>query len=168
MPTGSRRIIEVWPARYSPAIGPCWQRTAAAKKRQQSTIAGISSPFMALIGLPQLSASSAARASASASMRSAMRWSAAARSTGVVADQASKAPRAAATAASTCASEASGTSATVSPVRGFSTASAAFSPAARAPPISIDVCISSPPAARMCACAHPYTPLISLASVISN
>ena len=51
---------------------PASQRTAPAKKRQQSTIAGISSFSTALIGLPQLSASSAANASASASMRSAI------------------------------------------------------------------------------------------------
>ena len=76
-------------------------------------------------------------------MRSAMRWSAADRSAGVVRDQASKAPRAAATAAATCASEASGTSAMAAPVRGFRTVSGEFSPAAKAPPISISVCIPS-------------------------
>ena len=47
-------------------------------------MAGISSLRAALIGLPQFSASSAAKASASASIRSAMRSSAAARSAGVV------------------------------------------------------------------------------------
>ncbi len=72
MPIGSRRIIEVKPGRYSPATAPGIERTAPAKKRQQSTIAGISSFFTALIGLPQFSASSAAKPSASASMRSAI------------------------------------------------------------------------------------------------
>ncbi len=48
---------------------PGMVRTAPAKKRKQSTIAGISSLSTALIGLPQLSASSAAKAFASASMR---------------------------------------------------------------------------------------------------
>src|SRR3989338_5971211 len=72
-PTGSRRIIDVCPAIYSPAIAPCCQRTAPAKKRKQSTIAGISSPRAALIGLPQFSASSAAKASASGSLRAAAR-----------------------------------------------------------------------------------------------
>ena len=33
MPIGSRRIIEVWPGRYSPATWPGIERTAPAKKR---------------------------------------------------------------------------------------------------------------------------------------
>ena len=33
MPTGSRRIIEVWPSMYSPAAFPGMQRTAPAKNR---------------------------------------------------------------------------------------------------------------------------------------
>jgi hypothetical protein len=48
-------------------------RTAPAKKRQQSTMAGISSFLTALIGLPQFSASSAAKPSASSSIACAMR-----------------------------------------------------------------------------------------------
>jgi hypothetical protein len=32
-PIGSRRIIEVWPGRYSPAACPGMVRTAPAKKR---------------------------------------------------------------------------------------------------------------------------------------
>jgi len=45
---------------------------APAKKRQQSTIAGISSLRTALIGLPQLRLSSAAKPSASFSIASAI------------------------------------------------------------------------------------------------
>ena len=33
MPIGSRRTIEVWPERYSPATTPGMERTAPAKKR---------------------------------------------------------------------------------------------------------------------------------------
>jgi hypothetical protein len=54
-------------------------------------MAGISSPMAALIGLPQLSASSRPKSSASASIRSAIRRSAAERSAGVVRDHPSKA-----------------------------------------------------------------------------
>ena len=50
---------------------PCMLRTAPAKKRKQSTIAGISSCSTRMRGLPQLSASSVAKASASFSMASA-------------------------------------------------------------------------------------------------
>ncbi len=32
-PIASRRIMLVCPAMYSPAIDPCWLRTAPAKKR---------------------------------------------------------------------------------------------------------------------------------------
>lgn len=42
-PTGSRRIIEVWPGRYSPAAEPCITRQAPAKKRNTSATAGSSS-----------------------------------------------------------------------------------------------------------------------------
>jgi hypothetical protein len=63
-------------------------------------MAGISSFRAAFIGLPQFKASSAAKASASASIRSAMVNSAAERSAGVVRDQPSNALRAAATARS--------------------------------------------------------------------
>jgi len=45
---------------------------APAKKRQQSTIAGISSLITALIGLPQFKDSSAAKPDASFSMASAI------------------------------------------------------------------------------------------------
>ena len=53
-PTGSRRIMLVKPGRYSPATAPVMQRAAPAKKRNTSTIAGISSPSAAPSGLPQL------------------------------------------------------------------------------------------------------------------
>ncbi len=42
-PMGSRRTMLVWPATYSAAALPLKQRAAPAKKRKQSTIAGISS-----------------------------------------------------------------------------------------------------------------------------
>ncbi|MNL52276.1 hypothetical protein D3C87_1754360 [compost metagenome] len=72
MPTGSRRTIEVCPGRYSPAVGACRLRMAPAKKRQQSMMAGSSSFFTALIGLPQLSASRLAKSSAFFSIASAI------------------------------------------------------------------------------------------------
>ena len=100
-PTESRRIIEVWPGRYSPASMPCGTLTAPAKKRKQSTMAGISSRSTAVRGLPQFKDSSAAKASASASMRSASFRSRPERAAGVVRDHAANAAPAAFTAWST-------------------------------------------------------------------
>lgn len=60
-PTGSRRIIEVCPSRYSPAAIPGRQRAAPAKKRKTSAMAGISSLITQCSGLPQFSDSSCAR-----------------------------------------------------------------------------------------------------------
>ena len=87
---------------YSPAKGPDMVRTAPAKNRNTSTIAGISSPIAALIGLPKLSASSFPKASPSLSIRLAISNNAAERSPGVVCDHWPKASLAPATAASTC------------------------------------------------------------------
>jgi hypothetical protein len=83
---------------YSAAALPGITRAAPAKKRRQSTIAGISSFFTALSGLPQFCASSVAKSSASASTRSASFSISAARCAGVVRDQAAKALVAATTA----------------------------------------------------------------------
>ena len=93
--------MEVWPAMYSPATGPCMLRTAPAKKRKQSETAGISSWSTRILGLPQFSASSVAKVSASRSMASASFNSSAERSAGVVRDQVWNAFAAASTAAST-------------------------------------------------------------------
>src|SRR5512137_1727246 len=90
-PIGSRRIMLVKPARYSPATAPVIVRHAPAKNRNTSAIAGISSPSAAAYGLPQLSDSSLAYAAPSASMRSASLSSSAARSLGGVRDHASNA-----------------------------------------------------------------------------
>ena len=126
---------------YSPATGPCMLRTAPAKKRKQSEIAGISSCSTRILGLPQFSASSVANASASRSMASASFNSSAERSAGVVRDQDWNAFAAAFTAASTCAGEASGRVTIVSSVLGLITASGASVPATNFAPINI--CVSS-------------------------
>src|SRR3954467_4186686 len=120
-PTGSRRIMLVKPARYSPATAPCIARQAPAKKRNTSAIAGISSFRAALSGLPQFCDSSEANSCASASMRSASFSSKVARSFGTVPAQPAKAFDAAPTAAVTCSSEASFTCAITLPVAGSST-----------------------------------------------
>ncbi len=52
-PTGSRRMSEVWPARYSLAALPSMTRAAPAKKRRLSTMA-VTSSTAAASGLPQL------------------------------------------------------------------------------------------------------------------
>ena len=105
-------------------------------------MAGISSLVTALIGLPQFSASSAARSAALASIASAIASSLAERSAKVVRDQRAKAARAAATARSIWLDSASATPMIASPVRGFSTVSAGPVPASKAPPISRLVSIS--------------------------
>ena len=131
---------------YSPATGPCMLRTAPAKKRKQSDTAGISSCRTRILGLPQLSASSVAKASASLSTASASFDRSAERSAGVVRDQVSNALSAAFTAASTCATEASGRVTMVSSVLGLITASAASVPATNFAPINISVSsIDCPP-----------------------
>src|SRR6188508_1148849 len=118
---GSRRIMLVKPARYSPATAPCIVRQAPAKKRNTSAIAGISSFSAAASGLPQFCDSSAANSCASASMRSASLSSSVARSFGTVPAQLAKAFDAAPTAAAICPSSASATAAITLPVAGLST-----------------------------------------------
>ena len=152
IPTGSRRTIDVKPGMYSAAALPGMTRPAPAKKRRQSTIAGISSFFTALIGLPQFSASSSAKACPSASMRSASFSIIAARCIGVVRDHEAKAFSAAATAASTWSGVASLILAMLLPVFGLMTGSASPLPFASFDPISISVCIFTPAPSRVC---HP-------------
>jgi hypothetical protein len=100
-PIGSRRIIEVWPDRYSPADRPWSMRAAPAKKRIWSTIGGISSDMVRPMGFPVLRDSACTSSSALASKPSAIRSSARLRSEGVRARQPGKAPAAAWTARST-------------------------------------------------------------------
>src|ERR1700690_1048479 len=142
-PTGSRLIMLVNPGRYSPANAPCWVRAAAAKKRNTSAIAGISSFKAAASGLPVLSDSNFANAGPSASMRSAKRSSSAARSLGTVCAQPGPATSAPATAASSCARLASCTSAMLLPLAGSSMRSRVPSPFTRAPLIKSLVCMES-------------------------
>ena len=111
------------PARYSPATAPCMVRTAPAKKRKQSTIAGISSLQHArCCGLPQFSASSAAKASASR-LDAVGELQQQRRALGRRGARPGlrRPSRAAATAASTCAGEASGSLTMVSSVFGLRT-----------------------------------------------
>src|SRR5690606_10640174 len=138
-PTGSRRIMLVWPARYSLAAAPPMQRAAPAKNRKQSAIAGISSPNARAYGLPQFSDSRRANSAARSSIASASLSSIFERSAGVVSDQVSNARLAAETARLICSNEASRTSTSSSPVAGFSTRSASPSPATNCPSISSSV-----------------------------
>ena len=90
-PIGSRRMIEVKPAMYSPAERPSSTRAAPAKKRIWSIIGGISSAIVTAIGLPVFCDSSATSSSACASSASAISSSASWRSDGVVSRHVSKA-----------------------------------------------------------------------------
>jgi hypothetical protein len=128
-PTGSRRMIELRPATYSPAAWPSGTRPAPAKKRRLSHRTGISSSRKALRGLPASAASRSDSSPACSSSRSASLSSAAARSPGGVAAQLSKARFAAATARLTSSTVERGISATTSPVAGLVTSSAAPSAA---------------------------------------
>ncbi len=69
IPTGSRRIIEVCPAMYSPADSPLSMRAAPAKKRIWSIAGGTSSSRVSWNGLPVFSLSSRTSSSARSSMR---------------------------------------------------------------------------------------------------
>ena len=100
-PTGSRRIIEVWPAMYSPVERPSSSRAAPAKNRIWSTIGGISSDRVSAIGLPVFWLSISTSSSAWLSSTSAIASMAFCRSDGVVSRQPSKASAAAAYARST-------------------------------------------------------------------
>ena len=94
-PTGSRRMIDVIPFMYSPALRPSSRRAAPAKNRIWSTIGGISSDSVSAIGFPVFSLSSAIRSAALASTASAIRYSARLRSLGVESFHSSKAAAAA-------------------------------------------------------------------------
>ena len=117
---GSRRIIDVWSAMYSPADLPSRCRAAPAKKRIWSTIGGISSDNVTATGLPVLALSTATSSSARASMASAMRKRARLRSDGVASLHPGKAAVAAAMAASTSSAPDTGASKFGSPVLGSS------------------------------------------------
>ena len=99
-PTGSRRMDEVKPRRYSPCERPSRMRAAPAKKRIWLTDGGISSLAVRLAGLPVFSHSTATSSSAWASTKSATLSSAPWRSDGVVQRQPWKASAAARYAAS--------------------------------------------------------------------
>ena len=117
-PIGSRRIMLVWSAMYSPADFPSRCRAAPAKNRIWSTIGGISSDSVTASGLPVFMLSVATSSSARASMASAMRNSARLRSDGVASRQPGKAAAALATAASTSSAPDTGASRLTSPVLG--------------------------------------------------
>jgi hypothetical protein len=102
-PIGSRRIIEVWSRRYSPALRPSRTRAAPAKKRSWSTLGGTSSVVASATGLPVLRVSAAMKSGARRSTASANRSSASERSAGVLSRQVSKATAAAVSASSTSA-----------------------------------------------------------------
>src|SRR6185436_13039697 len=132
-PIGSRRVIDVYPARYSPAARPSRQRAAPAKNRSRSAALRIS-PRAAAAGLPTLRSSRSASASMSASTASASASSISARCPGVVRLQVPNARRAAAAAPSTSDAPAAGTVAMTAPVAGFTTSVVAPSVAATRPP----------------------------------
>ena len=95
-PMGSRRIIEVKPAMYSPAARPSRTRAAPAKNRIWSIIGGISSAAVTPTGFPVFCDSSATSSSACDSRVSAIASRALCRSDGVLSRQASTAADAAA------------------------------------------------------------------------
>src|SRR5687768_6011274 len=51
-PIGSRRIIEVWPAIYSPATMPCWVRSGRALQEAfvELAVSGLDQCIRSLIG----------------------------------------------------------------------------------------------------------------------
>ncbi len=118
-PTGSRRIIEVCPAMYSPADSPLSMRAAPAKKRIWSIAGGTSSSMVSWNGLPVFSLSSRTSSSARSSMASAILCRARLRSEGVASRHCSKPRSAACMAASTSAWPDTGASAKPSPVEGL-------------------------------------------------
>ena len=119
-PTGSRRMNEVWPARYSVAARPSGTRAAPAKNRNRSTQVRISS-IAAPTGLPAFWLSSRPISSAAASSESAILSRIRLRSCGVVFFQVAYACSAALTARSTSSAALPGTLAITWPVAGFST-----------------------------------------------
>ena len=118
-PIGSRRIIEVCPAMYSPADSPLSMRAAPAKKRIWSIAGGTSSSRVSWNGLPVFSLSSRTSSSARSSMASAILFRARLRSEGVASRHCSKPRSAACMAASTSAGPDTGASAKPSPVEGL-------------------------------------------------
>jgi hypothetical protein len=100
---GSRLIIEVCSARYSPADRPSSTRAAPAKKRSSSATGGTSSVRVIPIGLPVFLLSASTSSSDLASIASANLSSARLRSAGVESRHVPKAAAAACNAASTSA-----------------------------------------------------------------
>ena len=100
-PIGSRRIIEVWSFRYSPALRPSSTRAAPAKNLIWSTAGGTSSEAVSATGLPVLRVSAATISSARFSIASAIRNMARLRSDGVASRHPPNAAAAACMAAST-------------------------------------------------------------------
>src|SRR3954447_8966741 len=142
MPSGSRRIIEVYPLMYSPADLPSRLRAAPAKKRRLSAENGISSRE-AMSGLPTLTDSSCASSSACSSSTSASLWRSSQRSFGVFSSHSGAAACAASTARSTSSAPQRGTSAIVSPVAGAITSIVSPEAAsAKSPPIRILYCVA--------------------------
>jgi len=132
-PSGSRRIMLVWPGMYSPVARP---RARGRHRRRSAGGRRSSRP-------PRAPGPSACRHSVPPARRTPLRRPrgarasfsrALARSPGVVSDQAGKAASAAATAASTSAAEPAGTSAICSPVAGAMTATVFPSIAGRLSP----------------------------------
>ncbi len=107
-PIGSRRIIEVWSRRYSPADRPSSTRAAPAKKRNWSTLGGTSSVAAMASGLPVLRHSASVSSAARRSTASANLSRASERSAGVVSRQVPNASCAARIASSTSAADDTG------------------------------------------------------------
>ncbi len=118
---GSRLIMDVCSARYSPADLPSSTLAAPAKKRSSSASGGTSSVRVMATGLPVLRLSALTRSSDLASIASANLSSARLRSAGVVSRQVSKAAAAARSAASTSPEPDTGAVAYASPVLGSTT-----------------------------------------------
>ena len=120
-PSGSRRIIDVWSRRYSPADRPSSTRAAPAKKRSWSTLGGTSSVLAMASGLPVLRHSAAVSSPARRSTASANLSRASERSAGVLSRQVPNAACAARIASSTSAADDTGAAAYASPVLGSTT-----------------------------------------------
>ena len=118
---GSRLIIEVWSARYSPADRPWSIRAAPAKNRSWSIDGGSSSDSVRPIGLPVFLDSTWVISSARFSTASAKRSIARLRSAGVASRHVSKAVAATFSASSTSAARDTGAWVYVSPVLGSTT-----------------------------------------------
>src|SRR3954470_8909571 len=125
MPIGSRRVIDVYPLMYSPALFPSRLRAAPAKKRRLSAENGISSRE-AINGLPTLRVSICASSRAFPCTTPASLCSSSERSFGVASSHSGSAFFARSTTSSTSSADMFGTCAIVSAVAGLITSSAAI------------------------------------------